>query len=242
MNSSGPKMQSKIFSVQLDAISPHLFWIVSLLEILAVPQVVLLHMTTSSETPKALWHGWLAGFIATACLLVVLNCLLPQMRFRLHDQPLARISIGMPAFWAGLFLSGIFAVQHILPRHLFSNYWINGAARGFASLVLPTLVLGAIYTLFTRRLPLAAVTLVAGARIRLRSISWLPLSLCLGIYEAVAFPVINIWQSIPDHQVMWGALWGGIGGLAGTSATLGLYAIFPFFRVKLLFEHQDPFS
>jgi hypothetical protein len=68
--------------------------------------------------------------------------------------------------------------------------------------------------------------------------NWLPLSLCLGIYEAVAFPVINIWQWMPDHQMLWGALWGGIGGLAGTSAALGLYFCIPFFRVKLVLERQ----
>lgn len=233
-------MQSKIIRIQLNDISPHLLWIVPLMEVLAVPQIVLLHLATLTETPKAPWHGWLTGLIATAGLLLVLNQLLPQKYFRIQEQPLDRISIGMPAFWGGCFLAGIFAVQRILPSHLFLNYWVNGSARGFVSLVVPTLVIGTAYTVLTRQAPFAAITLVAGTRIRLRTISWVPLSLCLGIYEAVAFPVINLWQSMPDYQVMWGVLWGGIGGLAGTAATLGCYAFIPFLRVRLVLERLDP--
>ena len=232
-------MQSKILSVQPNVISPHLLWIVPLMEVLAVPQIVLLHRATLSETPKAPWHGLLTGLIATAGLLLVLNQLLPQKCFRIQERPLDRISIGMPAFWGGCFLAGIFAVQRILPRHLFLNYWVNGSVQGFISLVLPTLAVGTAYTVLTRRVPFAVITLVAGTRIRLRTISWVPLSLCLGIYEAVAFPVINLWQSMPDYQVMWGVLWGGIGGLAGTATTLGCYALIPFLRVRLVLDRQD---
>ncbi len=203
-----------------------------------MPLVVLLHLATLSETPKAPWHGGLSGLIATASLLGVLNYLLPQMRFQLQGQLLARIPIWMPSFWGGFLLTCIFTVQRILPGRLFSNYWINGSVQGFVSLAFPTLAVGAVYTLITRWFPVAAITLVTGARIRVRSINWLSLSLCLGVYEAVAFPVINIWQSMPDHQMLWGALWGGIGGLAGTSATLGLYFFIPFFRIKLLLERQ----
>jgi hypothetical protein len=239
MNMSRPKTQSIVCIVQLDTISLHLLWIVPLMEVLAVPLVVLLHLATLSDTPKAPWHGWLAGLIATASLLWILNYLLPQMRFQLQGQPLARIPIGMPSFWGGLLLACIFAVQRVLPGHLFSNYWVNSSIQGFVSLVFPTLVVGAAYTVITRWFPFTAITLVAGARIRLRAMNWLPLSLCLGIYEAVAFPVINIWQSMPDHQLLWGALWGGIGGLAGTSATLGLYSSISFFRIKLLLERQE---
>jgi hypothetical protein len=233
---SKPKTQSILFIVQLNTISPHLLWIIPLMEILAVPLVVLLHLATLSDTPKAPWHGWLAGLIATAILLWVLNYLLPQMRFQLQGQPLARIPIGVPSFWGGLLLTCIFAVQRIIPGQLFSNYWVNGLVQGFVSLVFPTLAVGAAYGVITHWFPFAAITLITGARIRLRAMNWLPLSLCLGIYEAVAFPIINVWQSMPDHQMLWGALWGGIGGLAGTSVTLGLYFFVSFFRVRLLLE------
>jgi hypothetical protein len=230
--------QNIVFIVQLKTISPHLLWIVPFMEVLAVPLVVLLQLATLSDTPKAPWHGWLAGLIATAGLLWVLNSFLPKLRFQLQGQALSRIPIWMPSFWGGLLLACIFAVQRALPGHLFSKYWVNGSVRGFASLVLPTLVVGAAYTVITRWFPFAAIVLVAGSRIRLRAMNWLPLSLCLGIYEAIAFPIINIWQLMPAHQMLWGALWGGIGGLAGTSAALGLYFFIPFFQVKLLLEKQ----
>jgi hypothetical protein len=222
--------------MQLNTISPHLLWIVPLMEILAVPLVILLHLATVSDTPKAPWHGWLAGSMATAGLLWVLNQLLPKMRFQLQGQPLSRIPVWMPAVWGGMFLACIFAVQRVLPGHLFSNYWVYGSVRGFVSLVFPTLAIGAIYSVITQWFPFTAITLVAGARIRLKAMNWLPLSLCLGIYEAVAFPIINIWQLMSDHQMLWGVLWGGIGGLAGTSVAVGLYFYVPFFRVKLLLE------
>jgi hypothetical protein len=230
---SRPGTQNIVILVQLKTISPHLLWIVPFMEILAVPLVVLLHQATVSDAPKAPWHGWLAGAIATAGLLWVLNYCLPKMRFQLQGQPLTQIPIGMPAFWGGLLLACIFAVQRVLPGHMFSNYWVDGSVRGFVSLFFPTLAAGAAYAGITRWFPVAAITLVAGARIRLRAMNWLPLSLCLGIYEAVAFPVINIWQSMPDHQMLWGALWGGIGGLAGTSVALALYSLIPSFRINL---------
>jgi hypothetical protein len=232
------RTQNMIFTVQLKKVTPHLFWIIPLMEILAVPVVVLLHLTTSSHAPKAPWHGWAAGLIATAGLLWVVNYLLPRMRFQLQGQLLTRIPIAMPSFWGGAFLACIFAAQRILPGRMFSNYWVNGSVQGFVSLVFPTLVFGAAYTLFTRWFPFLAITLVSGSRIRLRAMNWVPLSLCLGIYEAVALPIINIWQSMPGHQMLWGALWGGIGGLAGTSAALGLYLSFSFFQIKLQLEQQ----
>jgi hypothetical protein len=122
---------------------------------------------------------------------------------------------------------------------MFTNYWVYGSVRGFVSLVFPTLAVGAAYALITRWLPNVAITLVAGSRFRLKAMNWLPLSLCLGIYEAVAFPIINIWQLMRDHQMLWGAFWGGIGGLAGTCVVLGLYFCAPFFQIKLLLERQE---
>ncbi len=226
-------IQNNNLLIELSTISPHLFWIIPILEVLAVPLVVLLHLRASAEAPKAPWHGWLAGMVATAGLLLILNRFLPRMHFHIQGQRLIRIPIAMASLWGGFFLAGIFAVQRILPVSMLANYWADGAAKGFVSLVVPTLVIGTMYAIAARWMPFASITLIADAPMRLRGLRWLPLSLCLGIYEGVAFPLINLWQSMPDHQILWGAFWGGIGGLAGIIATISLYSLLPPLRLHL---------
>jgi hypothetical protein len=142
------------------------------------------------------------------------------------------------SIWGGLFLAGIFAVQRFLPKQFFFNYWADGAIQGFASLVLPTLAVGALYTLAARWMPFAAVTLVADRRLRLKALTWLSLSVCLGIYEAAAYPLINLWQSMTGPTVFWGALWGGVGGLAGITLSFIAYILIPSIRIGIKLESK----
>jgi hypothetical protein len=201
--------------IEIKKISPHIIWMMALLELITVPIVVIIPKMTNTGLKNPL-HGIIIGFIGVTVLLYCINRFLGKLNFHLGEYRISGISIFASAFWSGLILAIIFGIQHYLKAVLRLDYPIMEMASGFFSVGGAMLSSGLIYRAFIRILPFLSIKIDTKDELFIiENYSLLRISLLAGVYEAIALPIILIWTFYPAHQAVAAAITGIVGGLIG---------------------------
>ena len=201
--------------IYIRRISPHLVWIMGLLELITVPLVVIIPRLTGTALKNPL-HGMAVGFVGIIVLFFCINPFLPRLGISLMDGKIRRFSILSSAFWSALILAMIFVLQMILGFVIpFSHPWkeiMLGLASAGGAVFFSILL----YRVFVHVLPFLAISIrtTAGLFV-IERFSLIRFSVFAAIYEGVALPIISIWKLAAEHVVLTSMVTGLAGGIAG---------------------------
>lgn len=203
---------------------------------ITVPIVAWLPGMTSIGV-KSPMEGSVVGFIGTVLLFTILNRLLPALRITIEKQLISGISVLPSAMWSALLLSLLFSIQHAMGFIQIGPEVIQHSMAGFVSTFGSVAITVLIYQVSARFCRICRINIkTAGSMYAVRQFSTLPLAIIAGAYEAIALPVILIWQSADSFQVLVAALTGLAGGILGSSIVVFCYNYFITPRVILLLE------
>lgn len=204
-------------SIEIKQISVHCIWLLALLEMITVPLVILIPQITNSEL-KNPFHGIVVGIIGIIILFYFLNKILKRLHIPLGNSRVEGISILTSALWSGSILAGIFFIQELLKDVVNIPYPAREIIVGFFSVCGSIFICGTLYRGARRYFPSLSICMKTEKGIYfLHAIPILKTSLLAGVYEAVALPIIVIWMSYPEHQILAGAITGSLGGCIGGS-------------------------
>ena len=206
----------------------HLIWIMTLLEALTVPLLVIFTQHHLGEaSAKSPWQGFIIGAIGAYITFSVINFFLRRLNLLYVNQRI--ISAIKPvwciAIWSGCILMFLFLFQKII-LHLFNTHWIfiSLALAGFVATALSILLTYFLYRIVAKYTSILVIFLVTPhLKYQLYSFSIIWLALLAGIYEAIALPIINTWTVMSHYQVIYGFIFGALGGLIGSSLIVLLY-------------------
>jgi len=223
----------KMKTITINKISWHLIWIFGLLEMITVPLVVLLPKVFSIGVKSPL-EGALVGFLGVLVLFLIINKVLFKLRINVFYHPLISISALTSAIWSMIILALIFWIQELVSLINIPNLIIKQALAGFLSVsgaVALTLIL---YFLITRLIPLSSIWLkTKGAKYTISSISIIILALMGGLYEAIALPIILIWQKADNNVALTAMITGTAGGVAGSLIVVLVYNFQKLMKIKM---------
>lgn len=217
--------------ITINRFSPHLIWIFGLLEMITVPLVVWLPQVLSLSTKSAL-EGAIVGFLGIIILFFILNRIIHLLKIKVEDQTVTNISILQPAIWNTLLLALIFGLQKMVALLQINSWLANCIIAGFISAGGAVLITLLLYRFLCMILPPLRITLKTTKRIYwIKSISVFTISLLAGLYEAIALPIILIWQIAETNVTLISALTGVAGGLTGSFI---IYIIYNYYKCKRL--------
>jgi len=216
----------------------HLIWIFGLLEMITVPLVAWLPQVSSLQT-KSPWQGAVVGFIGVALLFLIVNKTIPQLKLQIESEPVLKISILPVALWNMLLLALIFGLQKIVGLIVIESWILRYVLAGFIS------VFGAVWiTLSAYRI---SYKYMAPLRISIKTNrhcysikknSIVMLALLAGVYEAIALPLILLWQKAESNVPIIAAITGLVGGVLGCSIIIFLYNRLNITRLIFIFEKK----
>ena len=217
-------------------LSLHFIWIFGLLEMITVPLVALLPGITSLGVKSPL-EGAVVGFIGIVLLFLILNRVLYRLQLKMEEQPVSRISILSPAIWNTLLLALLFAIQHgmnfIHLRSTIIHQIVTGFVSTFGAVFITIFLYQTMGTMFKwSRIAIKTAT----AAYAVKQFSILPVAVLAGVYEAIALPVILLWQSENSFPVLVAAFTGFTGGVLGSSIVVFCYNSLKIPRIFLLLE------
>jgi len=223
-----------------EKLSLHFIWIFGLLEMITVPMVAWLPGITFIRV-KSPFEGAIVGFIGIFLLFLILNSSLHRLRLKLAEQPVKKVSVLASALWSALLLALLFGIQHVMSfihlRPTYIQQMIAGFVSTFGSVFITILIYNKLYTMF----PFCRITIkTANTGYAVRQFSIFPLSVLAGLYEAIALPVILLWQSVDSFPVLTAAVTGFTGGVFGSSIVVICYNYIRFPRFFLLLEKITP--
>jgi hypothetical protein len=201
----------------------HLIWIFGLLEMITVPLVAWLPQVSSLQT-KSPWQGALVGFIGVALLFLIVNKTIARLSLQIDSEPVLKISILPAALWNMLLLALIFGLQKIVGLFGIESWILRYVLAGFIS------VFGAVWITFTGYGisyqyvgPLRISIKTNQHRYSVKKVSVVMLALLGGVYEAIALPLILLWQKAESNVPLIAAITGLAGGIIGCSIIVSLY-------------------
>lgn len=220
-------------------LSWHLIPLLAILESITVPLVVIMPSVYGGF--KSPLHGFVIGFFGTYIISYLLNYVIFWIKIHIGNNTLRHV--GPPfglAFWGGTLLSILFMIQNLLPKNdlsVTSKMMIGFLSAGGSSFI--TL---SIYPYLIRVIPNLSInfSLNSHSNCPLKNSSKLSISILIAIYEAIAFPIINLWTLMPNPQSLYSILTGVAGGAVGSAIIIIIYRI-PILKNKfwLLFEYKD---
>jgi hypothetical protein len=225
--------------ISIKKLSYHLIWIFGLLEMITVPLVAWLPQISSLQT-KSPWQGAVVGFLGVIVLFSILNHTISRLKIRMEGETVTKISILQAALWNTLFLSLIFLIQKIaglwvidfwIPRYLFA---------GFVSVFGAVLITLPVYGWAGRYIPLLRISITTSRYTYLvKKISVMGLALLAGFYEAIALPLILLWQKAESFVPLIAAITGMVGGVVGCSIIVILYNQLNLLQIKIVLEKSS---
>ncbi len=213
-------------------------WLLALFEGLAVPLVAALSGVDGASAPKQPGHGCVAGFLAMFVALILANRWLVRLGVPLYGGVLARIEPLAAAIWNALFLEAIFTMQRLVRQIMPDDGGVAGDAfLGFLSVSGALLFVGLSYRLVVRVARAAAIGVRSddGVRYRLAAFTEWQWALYAGLYEALAFPIINLWQSVQAFKVPVAIITGVTGGFVAAWIVRIIYNRIPRWRCGFRF-------
>lgn len=225
--------------ISIKKLSYHLIWIFGLLEMITVPLVAWLPQISSLQT-KSPWQGAVVGFLGVIVLFLILNHTISKLKIRMEGEPVIKISILQAAFWNTLFLSLIFLIQKIaglwvidswIPRYLFAGFF---SVFGAVLITLP------VYGWAGHYIPLLRISVTTSRyTYSVKRISVMGLALLGGLYEAIALPLILLWQKAESLVPLVAAITGLAGGVVGCSIIAILYNQLNLLHLKVAFDRSS---
>jgi len=201
----------------------HLIWIFGLLEMITVPLVAWLPQVSSLQT-KSPWQGAVVGFIGVALLFLIINITIPMLKLQIDSQPVLKISILKAALWNTLLLALIFGLQKIVGLLVIESWILRYMLAGFISVFGAVWITLSVYSISSHYIaPLRISIKTKQYRFSVKGGSIIILALLAGVYEAIALPVILLWQKAGSHVPLIAAITGLAGGVIGCIITVFLY-------------------
>ena len=180
-------------------------------------------------------EGAVVGFIGIVLLFLILNRILRGLRLELDGQLVSGISVLSPAIWNTLLLAALFGIQHLMEFIPLSSTIIHQMLSGFISTFTAVFLTLIFYQAIGKILPWSRIKIkTTTLAYTITRFSVLQLAIMAGIYEAIALPVILIWQDKHSHPVLIAALTGFLGGILGSGIMLLCYNYLKFPRIHLL--------
>jgi len=223
--------------ITLKKLSWHLIWIFGLLEMITVPMVAGLPQVTSLQT-KSPWQGAVVGFIGLIFLLLILNSTIYRLKISMEDDILKRISVLPAALWNTLLLALIFGIQKIAGMWAIGPWIPRYLIAGFVSVAGAVVITLLMYRWISSFLPFLRITFTTGRhRYCFQSISVIMVALSAGVYEALALPLIMLWQTAGSHVPLFAAFTGMAGGVLGSSIVLIVFNYQKFLQLEIILKN-----
>ncbi|WP_139797893.1 hypothetical protein [Mycobacterium noviomagense] len=221
----------------------HLVWIFALLEGVTVPLVPLCFESGRSVDSSALSeavganfvtfaenmaftgaYGMSIGFIGTLTVCLLLNYIaFRRIHAHLDSAVITRVAPPLIiALWGGLLLAVIFWIQQCISGALALSLVPNLMAFGFVSAAGSIIVTGFIYMLAIKGMPACGIQLITTERRRLllAKVPIVSFATLIGLYEALAAPILHIWELVPQHKLLIALLMGLLGGALSSFITV----------------------
>lgn len=205
---------------------------------ITVPMVAWLPRVSSLQV-KSPWQGAVVGFLGVAVLFLILNGIFSRLKIKIDGDLINKISVLPAALWSTLILALIFAIQKIagmwaidawIPRYLFN---------GFVSVAGAVVITLPVYGLISQVVPFLKITMSTSRySYSLKSISVITLSLLAGAYEALALPLILLWQLATSNVPLTAAITGLAGGMIGCSIVVFIFNQFSVLFIKVRLEKK----
>lgn len=236
-------MQERYLKVNVN-FSWHLVWLFALLEGITVPLVPLFlksgpRVNTSAHSATVAEHsvsfatkmmivgmyGISIGFIGTTIVCLLLNYIVfRKVKVRLNNAVISRVShpfvIGL---WGGLLLAVIFWIQQSIRGLLAFGLIVNLMAFGFVSAGGSIIATSLIYLLVVKTTPRLGIQLITTKqRLLLIKMPIVLFAVLVGLYEGLATPIFQRWESAPQHKVLIALLVGLSGGATSTAIVVAL--------------------
>ena len=217
-------------------LSLHFIWIFGLLEMITVPLVAWLPEVTPIGVKSPL-EGAIVGFIGIVILFMILNFVLPRLQIKIEGQSVTGISILTSAMWNMLFLALIFGIQKIFGLVQFRSRVVQEMFSGFVSTFGAIFITLFIYQEMCRNISAIRISIkTTVSKYTLNSFSIITLSILAGTYEAIALPVILIWQRVEVDFILVAVMTGFAGGGLGSGIVIFCYNFIKFPRLLFVLE------
>lgn len=212
-----------MITLSVKKLSHHLIWIFGLLEMITVTLVAWLPQISSLHT-KSPWQGAVVGFLGIVILFLILNLMIPKLKINIDSQPVTEISILPAALWNMLLLALIFGIQKIVGLILIDSWILRYVTAGFISVTGAVLITLFVYNIISKYIvPLRISIKTKEHCYSAKKISVIIIALLGGGYEAIALPLILIWQKAESNIPLIAAFTGLAGGVIGCSIIVYLY-------------------
>lgn len=217
----------------------HLLWIFGLLEMITVPLVAWLPQVSSLQT-KSPWQGAVVGFIGVALLFLIVNKTIPRLKLRIDSEPVVKISILPAALWNMMLLALIFGLQKMVGLIAIESWIPRYLLAGFISVFGAVWITLSVYSIsYEYFAPLRISIKTNRHRYSVKKVSIVILALLAGVYEAIALPLILLWQKAESNVTLIASITGLVGGVIGCSIIIFLYNRLNIPRLIFIFEKKE---
>jgi hypothetical protein len=201
--------------IDIRKVSPHLVWMMGLLELITVPLVVIIPQLTGTTLKNPL-HGIVVGFVGIIVLFCCINPFLSRLNINLTENRIRRFSVLSSGFWSSLVLALIFVFQMILGFVIPFSYPWKEIVLGLISAGGAVFCSSLVYRMLVHALPFLAVSIETTEKVFIiERLSLMRFSLFAAIYEGVALPIISAWKLATKHEALISMVTGLSGGMAG---------------------------
>lgn len=220
-------------------LSFHLIWIFGLLEMITVPLVAWLPQVSSLQT-KSPWQGAVVGFLGIIVLFFIVNKTIFKLKAQINGETMTKISVLPAALWNTLLLALIFGIQKIVGLILIDSWIVRYMLAGFISVFGAVLITLSVYSMIHKRISLLRISIKTNQHYySVKKISVIAIALLAGSYEAIALPLILLWQKAESNVPLTAAITGFAGGVLGCSIIVILYNQLPAPQLKIVFEKSQ---
>jgi hypothetical protein len=212
-----------MITLSVKKLSLHLIWIFGLLEMITVPLVAWLPQISSLQT-KSPWQGAVVGFLGIVILFLILNMIIFKLKVNIDSQPVTEISILPAALWNMLLLALIFGIQKIVGPVLINSWLLKYVLAGFISVAGAVLITLFFYNIISKYIAHLRISIkTKGYCYSIKKMPVIIIALLAGGYEAIALPLILLWQKAESNVPLIAAFTGFAGGVIGCSIIVSLF-------------------
>lgn len=225
-----------MISHSIKKISFHLILIFGLLEAITVPLVAWLPQVSALQT-KSPWQGAVVGFLGIIILFFIVNQFISKLKIQINDETVIKVSILPAAIWNTLLLALIFGIQKIVGEIVIESWILRYMLAGFVSVFGAVVITLAIYQMSYNKIKFLRISITTRLHnYSIKTISITIIALLGGIYEAIALPIILIWQKAQVNVPLIAAITGFTGGVFACFLVVIFYNYLKTPRLSVSFE------
>lgn len=191
----------------------------------------------SSLQTKSPWQGAVVGFLGVVILFFIVNKMISKLKIQIDGQITTKVSILPAAIWNTLLLALIFAIQKIVGLVMIDSWVPRYMLAGFVSVFGAVLITLAIYQMTYNKIKFLRISITTRLHnYSIKTISITIIALIGGIYEAIALPIILIWQKAQVNVPLIAAITGFTGGVFACFLVVIFYNYLKTPRLSVSFE------